>query len=45
MGVKGCGFYRKGFMKEQRLVGGPFKCVVASLRQYLEKITTAWRCQ
>jgi hypothetical protein len=27
MGVKGCGLYRRGCMKEQRLVGRSFMCV------------------
>jgi hypothetical protein len=43
MGRSRCGFYRRGFMKDQRLVRGPV-CVFASLNQYEEKIrNTAWR--
>ena len=32
MGVKGYEFYIRGYMKEQRLVGGPLFVAFASLR-------------
>ena len=38
MGVNGCEFYIRGFMEEQRPVGGPLCMAFASLHQFEEKI-------
>jgi putative methionine-R-sulfoxide reductase with GAF domain len=39
-----CGFYRRGFMKEKKLVIGAYMCVVyVSLCKYDEKINSPWR--
>jgi len=44
MRVKGCGFYRRGFMKEQSLVRGAYVSVVyASLCPYEGREKNAWR--
>ena len=40
MGLKAYEFYIRGFMKEQRRVGGPLCVAFASLRHYEEKINT-----